>query len=55
MRDAIAAGAAGAITGSAITNIIAGHLEGNRVIDMDALKTELTEYVRAMKGATIAS
>lgn len=54
VHDAIAAGAAGAITGSAITNIIAGHLDGNRVTDMDALKSELTEYVRAMKGATIA-
>ena len=55
VRDAIAAGAAGAITGSAITSIIAKHLDGNRVVDMAALKTELTEYVRAMKGATIAS
>ena len=48
-----AAGAAGAITGSAITNIIDKYIDGNRVTDMDALKTELTEYVRAMKGATI--
>ncbi|WCZ35562.1 Tryptophan synthase alpha chain [Corynebacterium ihumii] len=58
VRDAIAAGAAGAagaITGSAITTIIAKYIEGNRVTDMDALKTELTEYVQAMKGATIAS
>ena len=55
VRDAIAAGAAGAITGSAITNIIAKHLEGNRVADMGALKAELTQYVAAMKGATIAS
>ena len=54
VRDAIAAGAAGAITGSAITNIIARHLDGNRVADMDALKRELTEYVSAMKGATLA-
>ena len=55
VRDAIAAGAAGAITGSAITTIIAKYIEGNRVTDMDALKTELSEYVTAMKGATIAS
>ena len=55
VRDAIAAGAAGAITGSAITNIIAKHLDGNRVADMGALKAELTQYVAAMKGATIAS
>ena len=55
VRDAIAAGAAGAITGSAITNIIAKHLDGNRVADMNALKAELTQYVAAMKGATIAS
>lgn len=54
VRDAIAAGAAGAITGSAITNIIARHLDGNHVADMDALKRELTEYVGAMKGATLA-
>ena len=53
VRDAIAAGAAGAITGSSITNIIYKYIDGNRVTDMDALKTELTEYVRAMKGATI--
>ena len=55
VRDAIAAGAAGAITGSAITTIIDTYIEGNRVTDMDALKTELSEYVTAMKGATIAS
>ena len=55
VRDAIAAGAAGAITGSAITKIIDKYIDGNRVTDMDALKTELTKYVAAMKGATIAS
>ena len=55
VRDAIAAGAAGAITGSAITTIIDTYIDGNRVTDMDALKTELSEYVTAMKGATIAS
>lgn len=63
VKEAIAAGAAGAITGSAITKIIDKHVsretsEGDpettpsRVDDMDALKAELTEYVRAMKAAT---
>lgn len=63
VKEAIAAGAAGAITGSAITKIIDKHVsretsEGDpettpsRVDDMDALKSELTEYVRAMKAAT---
>lgn len=58
VRDAIAAGASGAITGSAISNIIAKHAEhthpgAGRVNDMDALKAELSEYVRAMKQATV--
>ncbi|WP_301925350.1 tryptophan synthase subunit alpha [Corynebacterium glaucum] len=60
VADAIAAGATGAITGSAITNIIAKyvkheHPRPGRVTDMDALKAELTEYVRAMKAATAKS
>lgn len=60
VADAIAAGATGAITGSAITNIIAKYVEHEhpnpgRVTDMDALKAELTEYVRAMKAATAKS
>lgn len=55
VRDAIAAGAAGAITGSAIANIIKEHLDDGHVTDMPALKEALTEYVKAMKGATIAS
>lgn len=58
VADAIAAGATGAITGSAITNIIAKyvaheHPNPGRVTDMEALKAELTEYVRAMKQATV--
>lgn len=58
VADAIAAGAAGAITGSAITNIIAAHVEhehphAGRVTDMAALKAELSAYVREMKAATI--
>lgn len=56
--DAIAAGASGAITGSAITNIIAKHVEhehprAGRVTDMAALKAELRAYVKEMKAATI--
>ena len=58
VRDAIAAGAAGAITGSAISNFIAKHTEHThpnpgRITDMAALKAELTDYVRAMKDATV--
>ena len=57
VRDAVAAGATGAISGSAITKIIDKHVEGehpnpSRVTDMDALKKELTEFVSAMKDAT---
>ena len=55
VRAAIQAGAAGAITGSAITKIIDAHVVDTRIADMDALKRELTEYVAAMKDATIAS
>ncbi|WP_276909700.1 tryptophan synthase subunit alpha [Corynebacterium riegelii] len=58
VRDAIAAGASGAITGSAISNIIAKYTEHThpnpgRVTDMDGLKAELSNYVRAMKQATV--
>ena len=58
VRDAIAAGASGAITGSAISNIIAKYTEhthpnSGRVTDMDGLKAELSDYVRAMKQATV--
>lgn len=57
VADAIAAGASGAITGSAITKIIASHCEGehpnpSRVKDMDGLKRELSEFISAMKAAT---
>ena len=58
VRDAIAAGATGAITGSAITNIITKYTEHThpnpgRVTDMEGLKAELSAYVREMKQATI--
>ncbi|GAA0200821.1 tryptophan synthase subunit alpha [Corynebacterium riegelii] len=58
VRDAIAAGASGAITGSAISNIIAKYTEHTHpnpghVTDMDGLKAELSDYVRAMKQATV--
>ena len=57
VSDAIAAGASGAITGSAITKIIASHCEGEHpdpstITDMDGLKKELSEFVSAMKAAT---
>lgn len=58
VADAIAAGATGAITGSAIANIIAKYTEHThpnpaRITDMEALQEELTTYVRSMKQATI--
>ncbi|MDY3127858.1 MAG: tryptophan synthase subunit alpha [Corynebacterium sp.] len=54
VRDAIAAGAAGAITGSAITKIIDKHVsrETSRIDNLDALKSELTTFVTEMKAAT---
>lgn len=65
VQDAIAAGAAGAITGSAITKIIDRHvsretdtdgipLEGTpgRIDNEPALHEELTEFVSRMKAAT---
>ena len=57
VRDAIAAGAKGAITGSAITKIIERYVEGEHpnprtVADMDSLKAELSSFVRDMKEAT---
>lgn len=57
VADAVAAGAAGALSGSAITKIIDKYVEGEhpnpgRVTDMAALKKELTEFVSAMKAAT---
>ena len=58
VADAIAAGAAGAITGSAIAKIIDAHVEYTHpnpgsVRDIAALKKELREYVGTMKHATI--
>ena len=58
VRDAIAAGAAGAITGSAIANIVAkytSHVHPNpgHITDFDGLTAELSSYVAAMKQATI--
>ncbi|MCQ4608338.1 tryptophan synthase subunit alpha [Corynebacterium pseudogenitalium] len=60
VADAIAAGAAGAITGSAIANIVAKYTEHShpnpaRITDIDALTAELSSYVTAMKQATIRS
>lgn len=57
VRDAIAAGAAGAITGSALTKIIDAHTEGEhpqagRIPDMSALRKEITTFVSEMKAAT---
>ena len=57
VADAITAGASGAITGSAITKIIASHCEGEHpnpstIRDMDGLKKDLTEFISAMKAAT---
>lgn len=59
VRDAIAAGAAGAITGSAITKIIDAHTEGEhpepgRIVDLPSLKKEISEFVSEMKAATKA-
>lgn len=60
VRAAIEAGAAGAISGSALTRIIDAHTEGEhpepgRITDMNALKRELSSFVAAMKQATISS
>lgn len=57
VSDAIAAGAVGAITGSAINNIVSKYIEythpnPGRVTDWDGLKAELTAYVQEMKAAT---
>ena len=58
VADAVAAGAAGAITGSAIAKIIDAHVEYSHpnpgtIRDKDALTAELREYVATMKQATI--
>lgn len=57
VADAIAANAAGAITGSAITKIIDRHVSretgaAGTIEDADALHAELTEFISAMKEAT---
>ncbi|MDR7330570.1 tryptophan synthase subunit alpha [Corynebacterium guangdongense] len=57
VNDAIRAGAAGAITGSALAKIVDKYVEyehpnPGRVTDMAALKAEVTEFVAAMKAAT---
>ena len=58
VADAIAAGASGAITGSAIAKIIDAHVDyahpnPGTIRDMDTLKSELTDYVTVMKRATL--
>ena len=57
VADAIAAGASGAISGSAITKIIERHIEGSHpdprtVKDEGAMLAELREFVSHMKAAT---
>ncbi|MDO4909156.1 MAG: tryptophan synthase subunit alpha [Corynebacterium sp.] len=54
VRDAIAAGAAGAISGSAVTKIVEKHYDkANKGVDeKEALLVELREFVEAMKAAT---
>ena len=58
VAEAIAAGAAGAITGSAITKIVDRYVSretdgsSDAISDMEALKKDLTDYVSAMKAAT---
>lgn len=57
VADAIAANAAGAITGSAITKIINRHVSretgaAGTMEDADALHAELTDFISAMKEAT---
>lgn len=48
VREAIKAGAAGAISGSAVVKIIEQHKD-----DIDALTTALTAFVKEMKAATL--
>src|SRR5699024_5425333 len=58
VADAVAAGAAGAITGSAITKIVDRYVSRETedspgaITDLDALKQEITDYVSQMKAAT---
>ncbi len=60
VADAVAAGARGAITGSAITRIIEAHVDNGgdstqpgHIKDMEALKQELREFITSMKAATV--
>ena len=48
VREALAAGAAGAISGSAVVNIIDANLH-----DVDRMQVELAEFVKQMKAATV--
>lgn len=57
VAEALHAGADGAITGSAITKIIESNCTGKhpqpaKIVDLPALKSEITEYVTSMKDAT---
>ena len=57
VNDAIRAGAAGAITGSALAKIVDKYIEYEHpnpgtITDMAALKAEVTEFVTSMKAAT---
>ncbi|WP_165242675.1 tryptophan synthase subunit alpha [Corynebacterium lizhenjunii] len=50
---AVRAGAAGAITGSALTKIIESHLDAShQVANVAALAADVTEFVATMKAAT---
>lgn len=51
VADAVAAGAAGAITGSALTKIVDAHLEEDNK-PTDGLTTAVTDFVAKMKAAT---
>ena len=51
VADAIAAGAAGAITGSALTKIVDAHLDEDNK-PTDGLATAVTDFVAKMKAAT---
>ncbi|WP_459588743.1 tryptophan synthase subunit alpha [Corynebacterium camporealensis] len=57
VAEAIAAGAAGAITGSAITKVINEHVDytpgsAGSIKDPEALASDIENYVRSMKEAT---
>ncbi|MHB2251809.1 tryptophan synthase subunit alpha [Corynebacterium aurimucosum] len=51
VADAVAAGAAGTITGSALTKIVDAHLDEDNK-PTDGLATAVTEFVAKMKAAT---